>query len=244
MKCILKATTTIIIMGNILYSHHAMEYIELESYSTAPRNQKEFYLHYDYYVEDEDDPSLDHWELTPGLSYGITDYIMFDAHTHFSKFGKGHTINQIELSPFMEAAAFSLQFRVKRFTFIDFAFILNYELPYKRSKEYLEGKEVYEGKIVLSRDFGVHSNICVNLNFSKEGEEFIKEWGFGIKNPLSSDPHGISGGIEIIGDYEGSLFFLPGVYFPIENSIIKAGIGFGNKKATNLRANITLMYAF
>ncbi|MEO0246268.1 MAG: hypothetical protein ABIM82_07985 [candidate division WOR-3 bacterium] len=241
----MKKVAGIIIGGVIILSaHHAMEYIEMESYSTAPKNQKVFHLHYDYFVEEKDNPDFDHWELTPGISYGITDYIMFDAHTHFAKFGKGHTINNIELSPFIEAAAFSLQLRAKKFTFVDFAFVLSYETPFKRSREYLDGKEVFEGKIILSKDFGVHSNICFNLNFIKDGDEFLKEWAFGIKNPLSSDPHGIAGGIEILGDYEGSLFFLPGIYIPIENSIIKTGIGFGNSKSTNLRANLTLMYRF
>lgn len=235
----------IICMGFfLLYAHHAMEYIEMESYQTLVKNEKTFHLHYDYYVEDKNNPDLDHWELTPGISYGITDHIMCDVHIHFSKFGKGHTLNGVELSPFIEAAAFSLQTRIKRFTFIDFAFVLNYELPFKRSREYLNGKEVYGGKIILSKDFGVHSNICLNLNFVKDGDEFLKEWAIGTKHPLSDDPHGIAGGIEILGDYEGALFFLPGIYFPIENSIIKAGIGFGNSKSTNLRANLTLMYRF
>lgn len=229
-----------------LYAHHAKEYIEIDSYFTAMKGEKVFHLHYDYYVEDKDNPDFDHWEFTPGLSYGITNYFMFDVHTHFAKFGKGFIVdeNVTELSPFMEAVAFSLQARIKKFFPLDFAIVLGYELPFERSKKYLDGQEVYEGKLIVSRDFGVHSNVCLNLTFAKDGDEFVKEWAFGIKTPLSSDPHGIAGGIEILGDYEGSLFFLPGIYFPIETAIIKTGIGFGNSKATSLRANLTLMYRF
>jgi hypothetical protein len=240
----MKKLMGIIICGGLLYGHHAMEYIEMESYSTALKGEKVFHLHYDYFVEEKNNPDFDHWEFTPGISYGIIDYIMFDAHTHFSKFNKGFTKNNEEISPFIEALATSIQFRIPKFTFLDFGFVLSYEIPFKRAREYIDGKEVFEGKIIVSKDFGEHSNLCFNFNFVKDGDEFLKEWAFGIKNPLSSDPHGIAGGIEILGDYEGSLFFLPGIYFPIENSILKTGIGFGNNKSTNLRANLTLMYRF
>jgi len=236
-----------VLIAGTLFAHHAMEYIEMESYSTAFKGEKIFHLHYDYYVEDSDNPIFDHWELTPGISYGITNYVMFDVHTHFARFGRGFIVDQnvTELSPFIEALAMALQVRFKKFMPLDIAFVFGYEIPFERSKKYLDGKEVYEGKIILSRDFGEHSNVTMNFTFSKDGEEFIKEWAFGIKTPLSSDPDGIAGGIEILGDYEGALFFLPGLYMPIEENIIfKAGIGAGNSKSTSLRANVTLMYRF
>ncbi|MEN3044616.1 MAG: hypothetical protein ABDH37_05305 [Candidatus Hydrothermales bacterium] len=227
-----------------MYAHHSKEYIALESYSTCAKNEKIFHLIYDYYVENKDNPDFDHWELTPGFSYGITDHIMFGAHTHFAKFGKAFTLNESELSPLIEAANFAIQIRLKSLGFLNLAFLFSYEIPSDRSRKYLDGKEVIEGKIILSKNFLTHSNISVNFSFAKEGNEFIKEWALGIKNPLSADPHGIAGGIEILGDYNNAFFLLPAIYFPIERSIIKTGIGFGNQKTTYLRANISLMYIF
>jgi hypothetical protein len=96
-----------------------MEYVELESYSTARRGEFVFHLHYDYMVDDKDNPKLDHWEFTPGLSYGITDRLMIDFHTHFAKFGAEHVVEDkrnlyepLGPSPFMEAGALSLQYRL------------------------------------------------------------------------------------------------------------------------------------
>ncbi len=60
-----------------LLSHHAMEFIELESYNTASKGEVVFHLHFDYMVDDKNNPDLDHWEYTPGFSYGITNRLMF-----------------------------------------------------------------------------------------------------------------------------------------------------------------------
>ncbi|MEN3045904.1 MAG: hypothetical protein ABDH49_02820 [Candidatus Hydrothermales bacterium] len=235
----------ILLLGALtIYAHHSKEYIAVESYNTCAKNEKIFHLIYDYYVENRDSSDYDHWELTPGLSYGITDHIMFGVHTHFAKFGKAYVKDRAELSPMIEAANFSLQIRFKSFGLLNLALLFSYEVPFYRSRLYLDSKEVFEGEIILSKNFLTHSNISVNFSFAREGDELIREWALGIKNPLSADPHGIAGGIEILGDYEGALFFLPALYFPIERSIIKTGIGFGNKNTTHLRANVSLMYIF
>ncbi len=234
------------------FSHHAMEYIEIESYSTARKGEFVFHLHYDYMVDDKDNPNLDHWEFTPGISYGITDRLMFDFHTHFSKFGIDHIVEDKRSSyepfgpsPFMEAGAVSLQYRFTEGWFINIAGVLTYEFPYQRSRELLDDKEVYEGTLILAKDFGIHSNVTLNLTYGKDGEEEIKEWGFGVKTPVSCDPHGIAAGIEIIGDFDGNWSVLPGVYTPLgaENIIFKTGLEFG-KNLDNMRANVTLMYRF
>ena len=100
-------------------AHHALEYIEMDSYSTAPKGWSVFHLHYDYFVDDEDNPRLDHWEITPGFSYGITDRLMIDFHTHFAKFGADHIVEDRMAefepdgpSPFLEAFAFAAQYRL------------------------------------------------------------------------------------------------------------------------------------
>jgi hypothetical protein len=97
------------------WAHHAMEYVDMESYSTAKRGEKVFHLHYDYMVDDDKDPRMDHWEFTPGLSYAITDRLMADMHTHFAKFGAGHVVEERAAefepngpSPFMEAVALAV----------------------------------------------------------------------------------------------------------------------------------------
>lgn len=243
------------------FAHHAMEYIEMESYSTAKKGQFVFHLHYDYMVDDKNDPSKDHWEFTPGISYGIFDRLMVDFHTHFAKFGAGHLVvdlndtryqqyAQTGPSPFMEACAFTVQYRVtehKKLP-VDIAVVFTYEHPFPRSEELFGGQKVYKCSLVLSRDFGVHSNICFNFDFGKDGDENIKSCALGIKTPISQDPHGIAAGVEfLIGDYENisdSWSILPGVYAPLaENITLKTGLEFG-KDANSMRSNVTLMYRF
>ncbi len=123
-----------------------------------------------------------------------------------------------------------------------------YEVPFKRSKDLLDGKEVYEGILILSKDFGEHSNACLNLKFGKDGDETVKEWAFGGKTPISEDPRGIAAGVEFLGSFEDfgdSWSILPGIYMPLggEDIILKTGLEFG-KGMESMRANVTLMYRF
>lgn len=251
----------VLFLGKYSFAHHAMEYIGMDSYSTPKQGEFVFHLHYDYMVEDKNEPGLDHWEFTPGISYGILDRLMFDFHTHFAKFGPGHLIVDITEpayaqyaqngpSPFMEAFALCLQARItetKQLP-VDIAVVFTYEQPFKRSEELLGGQKVYEGTLILSRDFGEHSNICFNFNFGQDGDETIKSFALGIKTPISADVHGIAAGVEFsVGDYEKldeSWSILPGIYAPLaENIIFKTGLEFG-KDANRMRANTTLMYRF
>ncbi|MCS7231335.1 MAG: hypothetical protein RMJ67_04270 [Elusimicrobiota bacterium] len=249
------------LMFKIGFCHHAMEYIEIESYQTAKKGEFIFHLHYDYFVDDQDDPTLDHWEFTYGVSYGILDRLMFDVHTHFAKFGAGHLVvdlnepkyqnySQLGPSPFIEAAAFVLQARVteEKQLPIDIALAFKYEYPTQKSKELLDGKEVFEGSLILSKNFAQHSNICFNLNFGKDGEESIKTLALGVKTPLTFYPHGITFGVEFLvenyQDISNSWSILPAIYAPfLENIIFKTGIEFG-KNLEKLRTNCTLMYRF
>ena len=52
----------ILVIPVSLFGHHAMEYIEMESYSTAMKGEFIFHLHFDYMVNDDSNPALDHWE--------------------------------------------------------------------------------------------------------------------------------------------------------------------------------------
>lgn len=250
----------LVVINNTISAHHAMEYIEIESYYTPRKGEFVFHVHYDYIVDDKNNPLLDHWELTPGFSYGITERLMCDVHTHFAKFGAGHLIVDVESpaytqykhigpSPFIEAAAFTLQYRVtEKLLPIDIAVALKYEHPFPRSEELLGGQQVYEGTLILFYEFGTHSNICFNFSFGKDGDENIKNMALGVKMPASQDPHGIAAGIEfLVDDYENiteNWYVLPGIYAPLnENAILKTGLGVG-KDANSMRANVSFMYRF
>ena len=70
-----------------------MEFIDFDSYMTAPKGEKLFHLHFDYFVSEKNNPDAAHWEITPCPSYGLTDHILFDTHssiflwTSFSLYG-------------------------------------------------------------------------------------------------------------------------------------------------------------
>ncbi len=89
--------------------------------------------------------------------------------------------------------------------------------------------------LIIGRDFGVHSNITLNAGASvDENGDYEILWMLGFKTPLTSQPHGISAGIEIEGSHipydeeEHTFLFLPGVYIPIlQNIIFKVGLGAG-----------------
>jgi hypothetical protein len=238
-------------------AHHAMEYIELESYQTAKKGEHIFHLHYDYMVDDSGNPHLDHWELTPGISVGITDRLMFDIHTHFAKFGYDHLAEEdpayepLGPSPFMEAVAGCLQFRLTEGWPLDFALAAGFELPFDRAKKLLGSEDyVYSGALLFGRGFQEHGNVTFNLCYEAEGDEDAFMWGAGIKTPLTADSHGISAGVEIMGLFEDAgdnWSILPGVYFPLgtRNLILKTGIETGKSGGADImRANLTLMCLF
>lgn len=241
-------------------AHHAMEYIEVESYSTAKHGESVFHIHYDYMVDDTDNPKADHWEFTPGIAYGITDRLMFDIHTHFAKFGEDHIVEaerenyeNTGSSPFMEAVAATLQYRLTEGWPIEVGLSGTIEVPFERAEDLLGSKDnVHQGKLILSRDFGSHGNICLNVHYEEEGGEDSTGWAMGVKTPVSADPHGISAGIELMGDLDGEAWsILPGVYAPLGDGIVlKTGLEFGQEEdedgniADTIRTSISLMYKF
>lgn len=239
-------------------AHHAMEYIEMESYTTARKGEAVFHLHYDQMVDDNDSPGLDHWELTPGISYGIMDRLMFDIHTHFAKFGVDHVVADRQAdfepngpSPFMEAVATTLQYRVTEGLAVDVAVTGTIEVPFGRSEDLLGSEDnVYAGLLILGKDFEGHRNVTVNLGYEKEGGEDAITWGLGAKTPISPETHGIAAGIELMGNLEDAgdnWSVLPGVYMPLgaQNITLKTGLEFGKSDGADaMRANLTLMYKF
>lgn len=235
-------------------AHHALEFIELESYTTARKGERVARLHYDYMSEDQNDPQQDHWELTPGLAYGITDRLMFDVHTHYAKFNNGLVVEERQEEfaphgppPFFEAFTVSLQYRLTEAAPVNAAISASFEIPFDRAKELLDSEEVYEGTLILSREFGTHGNVTLNLTAGWEGDEDYQEWGLGIRESLTGQPHGTAAGLEFFGsfdDLENSWSILPGLYIPFdEQTILKTGFEIG-EGAGYTRANITLMHRF
>lgn len=236
------------------WAHHAMEFIDTESFSTMRRGEYLFHLHYDYMSESKDDPRQDHWEFTPGMAYGISDRLMFDAHVHYAKFENGRIVEdrQAEFepdgpSPFLEAAAFTLQYRVTEGGPVEVGVAGTFEVPFDRARDLLDSDEVYEATLILSRSFGRHGNICFNLKAGWEGSEDYQEILLGVKEALSAHPHGIAGGIEFKADLDHpdeTWSVLPGIYFPVsEQTTMKTGIEIG-KDQDYTRANVTLMHRF
>lgn len=228
-----------------------MEFIELESYNTAPQGAFVFHLHHDYMVDDVDQPKLDHWELTPGMSYGITDRLMFDVHSHFAKFGIDHILPEYRIkffpsgpSPFMEAVAFALQYQITQSAPIDVGLSLSYEEPFPRSVDLLNGQPVAGLTLIVNKSFTGHKNVVLNLITEMESDELSYHWGLGFRAPLTPDAHGIAAGVEFLGDFGGEISFLPGIYFPLgmQDIVFKTGLEFNRDGAS--RSNLTLMYLF
>jgi len=235
-----------------LFAHHAMEFIQMESYNTAPQGGFVFHLHYDYLIDDPDQPNLDHWEFTPGLSYGVSDRLMLDAHGHFAKFGAGHLLPEqtaafptLGPSPFMEALALAVQYRVTKHSPLEVGLALTFEQPLPRSVDLIGGQQVLESSLIINHSFGEHRNILLNLNAGLDGDEVTTDWGLGLRTPLTPDAHGISAGVEILGNYAGDITFLPGIYFPLgmQDIVFKTGLEF-NPGSGVIRSNLTLLYQF
>lgn len=250
----IKTLLLILIISATSYGHHAMEFIQLESYNTAPRGTYVFHIHHDYMVDDIDQPNLDHWELTPGLSYGITDRVMIDVHSHFAKFGYSHLdmmtaphqFYPTGPSPFMEAFALALQVRLtKAESPVQFAATFTFEEAFKRSVELIGGQRVFATTLILSKTFGEHRTFLLNFTSEIEDENLVHSWGLGMRSPLTQHSHGVNAGLEFFGDYHGNYSILPGIYFPLgmEDIVFKTGIEFSPAFGAT-RSNISLMYRF
>ncbi len=241
-----------VLFCSLALGHHAMEYIEMESYSTARGGQKIFHVHYDYIVDNYANAGENHWEYTPGLSYGITNRFMADVHTHFAKFGPDHIVagqrdNFLPQGPppFMEAVAYALQYRLTEGRFLDVALGGLYEQPFRRSRDLLAGQRGFEAVLILSRGLGARGSVCANFRLGRSGDETVSQWALGLRHPLTEDAHGIVAGIEMLGDGNGDWSLLPGVYFPLgdQNIVFKTGLELG-RGMRSLRANATLMVVF
>ena len=139
----------------------------------------------------------------------------------------------------------ALQYRITEDAPIDVAVSATYEIPFSRSKDLLGGEKGYQGMLILSKNFFEHTTVCANLYSGKDGDESYEGWALGLRSPLTDDPHGISAGIELLGNFNGDTSVLAGVYMPLSdnNIILKTGLEFGNS-VDSMRLNTTLMIRF
>ncbi len=228
-----------------LFAHHAMEFIDLDGYNTALRGQGIFHLHFDYFVSDPDTATKVHWEVTPGLSYGITDRLLADFHTHLSYFGPPLLKDGQARPPFFEAWTISAQMRFGEEGQypLDPALVVSFESPYPKARDLLGSTSVMEATLVLSKSFGAHRTVVLNLTAEKEGDNTPAfSWGFGAKTPLGVDPHGPGAGLEFKGTRLDDISALLGFYLPVNATMVfKTGFGFGTPKAEDrLRFHMSL----
>ncbi len=238
---------------SICFGHHAMEYIELESAHIPDPGARLLHIHYDYMVEDDANPNLDHWEYTPGAAFGIGWNTMIDVHFHWAKFGADHLTEGAGItspqgpSPFIEAAAFTVQNLLIDHPALQIGWSATWEVPSDKSRDLLDGKEVFSSTLILSKTFFEHQNLTLNASYELENGEECTILAVGGKMPFTQMSHGISGGLEISGDtddFAESVIYLPGVYFPLSSStIIKTGLGF-NADFDFHRMSLSLMYNF
>lgn len=249
------------------HAHHALEFIDVSSYTLTEKGQFVFYLLYDHKSIDANDPGSERWEFTPGLSYGVTNWLMLDAHTHYAKFGanfieedyldslsedaRARTESQ-GASPMLEAVTISAQVAVPRFNnFVDVGFAVAAEFPFSQAKKVLGAdKPVYELELILQRDFGGHRTIAANLvnviEHDGDSYEHEQEWRLGFRSPITPNPDGIAAGLELEGNFDDSdWFFMPAIYAPITgNAIFKTGLQMNAKEGKAHRFHASLMYIF
>lgn len=252
-------------------AHHALEYIDTASYTITEKGQGIAYLLYDYSVGDTDNPGLDKWEFTPGISYGVTDWLMLDAHTHFAQFGRDELtdeyldsistdpndpvrqrIENIGSAPMLEAAALNAQVALPRFNdWVDVGFGLTVEVPFQQAKRALGAEGLgYEFQLILHREIAEHVMVTANLSHNMEeidGDmESEQSWRLGMRFPISPNPDGIAAGLELEGSFEESAWaWMPGIYAPItNNAIAKMGLQIDGKETEAARFHASLMYLF
>lgn len=248
-------------------AHHALEYIDTTSYTLAEKGQGIAYLLYDHKADDTNDPGWDRWEFTPGISYGVTDWLMVDVHTHFAKFGRNYLEDDyvdgldpeaadrtdiLGSAPMLEAAAINLQFALPKVTdLVNIGFATTVEIPFKQAKKALGADKLgYEFELILQRELWEHAMLTANLinvmEDEGDGYKSAQEWRWAFRMPISPNPEGIAAGIEFEGSFEKSHWnVMPGIYAPItNNAIAKMGLQLDGKEWEARRFHASLMYLF
>ncbi|HHT9119213.1 MAG TPA: hypothetical protein ACFYD3_01535 [Candidatus Hypogeohydataceae bacterium YC41] len=127
---IVSSTIIILVIPNTCFSHHALEWLIIESYETTHKEEVVELNSFDYIKPDINRPSEDHWEFTPTFVYGITDHLMLNLHFHLT--------DVVGVDPFIEAGTVGLQYRLfeRRDLPIDLGFSMSYEYPTPQESGY------------------------------------------------------------------------------------------------------------
>lgn len=268
-----KSLAAAVLAAGIFYlpqagAHHALEYIDTTSYTLAQKGQGIAYLIYDHTTQDPNDPGSNKWEFTPGISYGVTDWFMFDAHMHYAQFG----FNELDpdyvasldpevqdrmrnegSAPMLEAAALNFQFALPKFTdLFNVGFATTIEIPFNQAKKVLGAEGLgYEFELILQRELWEHAMITANILSALEEEDGSLEdagqaWRLAFRMPISPNSEGIAAGIEFEGSFQESAWtVMPGIYAPITSSAIaKMGFQIHGKEFEAARFHASMMYLF
>jgi hypothetical protein len=219
-----------LVIPNNCFSHHAREWLIIESYETTHEGEVMSLNSFDYFKPDTARPSEDHWEFTPTFLYGITDHLMLDLHVHLS---------DVEgVAPFIEAGAVGLVYRLleRGELPIDLGFSASYEYPTPRSQDVLEGTDLLTLTTIMSKKVNRWMDITGNLSYEREldlGEASEVNWKLGVKGPVVFPwRRWLTAGLEFQGNFDFDtdprVEATPGVYMHFEGeNVLKVGIGAG-----------------
>lgn len=242
------STIVILVIPNYCFSHHAKEWIIMESYDTTHEGEAVSLNNFDYFKPDTDHPSEDHWEFTPSLLYGITDHLMLDLHVHLSD--KPH------VDPFIEAGTVGLQYRLleRGDLPIDLGFLMSYEYPTSRGQDVMDTKDKLTLTTVMSRKINRWVDITGNLSYEQEldlGNASEASWKLGAKGPaIFPWRRWMETGLEFQGNFDlgtdPKIEAVPGVYMHLKGeNVLKLGIGAGlTKEADDITFHAAFVHGF
>ena len=225
------------------FAHHAKEFLRTESYAQAPKGGLVFFSGFDYFKPSYDDSGLDEWEYTPTLLYGISDRLMLGVHTHLL-----HIQNE---SAFFEAFAFGLQYQITEPNawLIDVGLNVEYEIPFQKSRDLIDGKQIVAGTLILSKELPGDINVTSNIHYAKEvkhGDDDELNISLAGKGYIVPSWDWMEAGLELLGTVEDnpSFVIVPGVYMSLsEDVVFKTGASFGlNDHSEDLALHFVLAY--
>lgn len=252
-RCIRDSIIIVIMMGSLMFAHHAKEYMILEAYTTPKKGQFYYFTSFNFYKEKKGTDEFNHYEITPILTYGITDRLMGNFHFHISQFNPNAENALLKPKIFLEAYTVGLQYRLTESgeKFFDFAYSIDFEYPSSDSRKWIDGEDLLTNTLIISKELPNDMNITFNLSYEQEiflGGEGSLGWGAGFKIPPSSKISFMEVGMEVTGKFKKSpeIHIVPGIYInPKENMIIKIGPGFGiTSDATRFSFNFVFGFSF
>jgi hypothetical protein len=241
-------TFLFLVIPNHCFSHHAKEWLIIESYDTTHEGEAVSLNSFDYFKPDTGHPSEDHWEFTPTLLYGITDHLMLDLHVHLT--------DKPGVDPFVEAGTVGLQYRLleRRELPIDLGFSMSYEYPTSRGQDVLDGTDLLTLTTIMSKKINRWVDVTGNLSYEQEldlGNASEANWKLGAKGPVIFPlRRWLTGGLEFQGNFnfgtDPEIEAVPGVHMHLKReTVLKLGIGAGlTEEADDVSFRVTFLHGF